>query len=267
MLTVQGFKNAQKIKPWFFGLTVPFSEKFPEFWLSPRKFFHRNFSRTPFGQAHPPIPKYTTRRRAQYVCNTSSPILEQRRFYLQDICEQGSARERKRKTRRRRLNTACSQLAWVRFFCERRTPLTGESTASSRILVLIELAAGIQSAQLLLFLDGLRCPRDEFSLIRELLIDGRESRWLSDALLSVATQKTKPKLGSVWRLKKLESCSGIPASSFEFSAENSENFSVLNWKTTRVTWLILPVVICLSQRLSHACLSTSLIKVKPRMAH
>lgn len=179
----------KKIKPWFFGLTVPFSEKFPEFWLSPRKFFHRNFSRTPFGQAHPPIPKYTTRRRAQYVCNTSSPILEQRRFYLQDICEQGSARERKRKTRRRRLNTACSQLAWVRFFCERRTPLTGESTASSRILVLIELAAGIQSAQLLLFLDGLRCPRDEFSLIRELLIDGRESRWLSDALLSVATQK------------------------------------------------------------------------------
>ena len=36
---------------------------------------------------------------------------------------------------------------------------------------------------------------------------------------------------------------------------------------TRVTWLILPVVICLSQRLSHACLSTSLTKVKPRMAH
>ena len=34
-----------------------------------------------------------------------------------------------------------------------------------------------------------------------------------------------------------------------------------------VTWLILPVVICLSQRLSHACPSTSLTKVKPRMAH
>lgn len=32
-------------------------------------------------------------------------------------------------------------------------------------------------------------------------------------------------------------------------------------------WLILPVVICLSQRLSHACLSTCRIKVKPRMAH
>ena len=32
-------------------------------------------------------------------------------------------------------------------------------------------------------------------------------------------------------------------------------------------WLILPVVICLSQRLSHACPSTSRVKVKPRMAH
>ena len=32
-------------------------------------------------------------------------------------------------------------------------------------------------------------------------------------------------------------------------------------------WLILPVVICLSQRLSHACLSTNLHKVKLRMAH
>ena len=33
------------------------------------------------------------------------------------------------------------------------------------------------------------------------------------------------------------------------------------------TWLILPAVICLSQRLSHACLSTSRLMVKPRMAH
>ena len=33
------------------------------------------------------------------------------------------------------------------------------------------------------------------------------------------------------------------------------------------TWLILPVVICLSQRLSHACLSTNFYIVKPRMAH
>ena len=32
-------------------------------------------------------------------------------------------------------------------------------------------------------------------------------------------------------------------------------------------WLILPVVICLSQRLSHACLSSHPRTVKPRMAH
>ena len=32
-------------------------------------------------------------------------------------------------------------------------------------------------------------------------------------------------------------------------------------------WLILPVVICLSQRLSHACLSSHCFTVKPRMAH
>ena len=35
---------------------------------------------------------------------------------------------------------------------------------------------------------------------------------------------------------------------------------------SQVPWLILPVVICLSQRLSHACLSASRTKVKPRMA-
>ena len=34
-----------------------------------------------------------------------------------------------------------------------------------------------------------------------------------------------------------------------------------------VTWLTLPVVICLSQRLSHACLSISNYTVKLRMAH
>ena len=34
-----------------------------------------------------------------------------------------------------------------------------------------------------------------------------------------------------------------------------------------VTWLILPVVICLSQRLSHACLSISDCTAKLRMAH
>ena len=39
-----------------------------------------------------------------------------------------------------------------------------------------------------------------------------------------------------------------------------------SWKGI-ATWLILPVVICLSQRLSHACLSISFYTVKLRMAH
>ena len=34
-----------------------------------------------------------------------------------------------------------------------------------------------------------------------------------------------------------------------------------------LTWLILPVVICLSQRLSHACLSINFYMVTLRMAH
>ncbi len=34
-----------------------------------------------------------------------------------------------------------------------------------------------------------------------------------------------------------------------------------------VTWLILPAIICLSQRLSHACLSISNYTAKLRMAH
>ena len=36
---------------------------------------------------------------------------------------------------------------------------------------------------------------------------------------------------------------------------------------TNVTWLILPVVICLSKRLSHASLSISDYTVKLRIAH
>lgn len=63
--------------------------------------------------------------------------------------------------------------------------------------------------------------------------------------------------------------------------ENGENASILlkeahAWSSRSgrvrvlcriVTWLILPVVICLSQRLSHACLSISTSTVKLRMAH
>ena len=37
--------------------------------------------------------------------------------------------------------------------------------------------------------------------------------------------------------------------------------------TKAATWLILPVVICLSQRLSHACLSISIYTAKLQTAH
>ena len=40
-----------------------------------------------------------------------------------------------------------------------------------------------------------------------------------------------------------------------------------HWRKTIVTWLILPAIICLSQRLSHACLSISDYTAKLRMAH
>ena len=45
----------------------------------------------------------------------------------------------------------------------------------------------------------------------------------------------------------------VQSSDFEFYSKSCTNL-------TAATWLILPVVICLSQRLSHACLSISIIQ-------
>ena len=50
------------------------------------------------------------------------------------------------------------------------------------------------------------------------------------------------------------------------SPDRSEGSESASCSSDR-TWLILPVVICLSQRLSHACLSISLHTAKLRMAH
>ena len=56
--------------------------------------------------------------------------------------------------------------------------------------------------------------------------------------------------------------SGLAASEASFGARPASE------PTTIATWLILPVVICLSQRLSHACLSMrGLNTLKLRMAH
>ena len=78
----------------------------------------------------------------------------------------------------------------------------------------------------------------------------------------------------VLELKKRENSSRREkrALSLDFSAKET-SCSCSRSKCYRVVvhdeapWLILPVVICLSQRLSHACLSACRIKVKPRMAH
>ena len=61
-----------------------------------------------------------------------------------------------------------------------------------------------------------------------------------------------------------------PASSWRTSSVANGNEPCppcLGTTTKVVTWLILPVVICLSQRLSHACLSISNYTAKLRMAH
>ncbi len=61
--------------------------------------------------------------------------------------------------------------------------------------------------------------------------------------------------------KKIRGFWGVRRVSCSFRPEASDS------SVTLVTWLILPVVICLSQRLSHASLSISICTVKLRKAH
>ena len=68
-----------------------------------------------------------------------------------------------------------------------------------------------------------------------------------------------------WECLCVPSLEALCDSSFlRCAREWRKSFSVCS---TSVTWLILPVVICLSQRLSHACLSISFYTAKLRMAH
>ena len=80
---------------------------------------------------------------------------------------------------------------------------------------------------------------------------GRQSRGF--CRLAVLTLLNKLLL-KVWPMRACESLSlsGVSSRRARGSGE---------------TWLILPVVICLSQRLSHACLSISFYTAKLRMAH
>ena len=79
-----------------------------------------------------------------------------------------------------------------------------------------------------------------------------------DAHTVVATRRRRP-----WSLLFSAAAGVVCARAANLSPARPRAWS----SRTVVTWLILPVVICLSQRLSHACLSISLSTVKPRMAH
>ena len=57
-----------------------------------------------------------------------------------------------------------------------------------------------------------------------------------------------------WSRQQPVCCSG-DEKELDFLRERASDLSFFPVLFTRVTWLILPVVICLSQRLSHACLS------------
>ena len=61
--------------------------------------------------------------------------------------------------------------------------------------------------------------------------------------------------------------STLPSSAGNLKPRRGDCASVTLRRVKIPTWLILPVVICLSQRLSHACLSISLYTAKLRMAH
>ena len=117
------------------------------------------------------------------------------------------------------------------------------------------------STHTLLFLGGLHSPCEGNTCRGLMLIptDG-QSRWLSDCSNTVLFEPP-----GAW-------CAVLRVARYclnDYSGPLADVcwLAVLLCQFRRDTWLILPVVICLSQRLSHACLSTSLIKVKPRMAH
>jgi hypothetical protein len=58
---------------------------------------------------------------------------------------------------------------------------------------------------------------------------------------------------SAWELPSFELHRVVDHETNSSDTDPSEGWCAYSWKV--VTWLILPVVICLSQRLSHACLS------------
>ena len=97
--------------------------------------------------------------------------------------------------------------------------------------------------------------------------------WISCLLVLATRLGSQQKALSVSPLRRVVACVWVrPTPRLVASQDTSEErsfvvFQPLTQRLLRATWLILPVVICLSQRLSHACLSISDYTVKLRMAH
>ena len=95
-----------------------------------------------------------------------------------------------------------------------------------------------------------------------------QSRWVYESLQSLSTHMPGHVV-MIWRGIALWEHLSMKS----FIAEWLIRVCLLLWERwmskiqSIQTWLILPVVICLSQRLSHACLSMSFYTVKLRMAH
>ena len=106
------------------------------------------------------------------------------------------------------------------------------------------------------------------------------ARELHAASSSIAQLGEKDGRGHLERITGAEACSSARSRGFAADDAQQRSLGVRFPEDGRSShsrggeprrsiaiWLILPVVICLSQRLSHACLSTNLHMVKLRMAH
>ena len=101
--------------------------------------------------------------------------------------------------------------------------------------------------------------------------------WPNDAPIYPDRWCGRCRFGKSFNLKVLQLISEWkPQSRSEFPRERCLSDGVGSHRSVEIllppftkiaTWLILPVVIRLSQRLSHACLSINLYTVKLRMAH
>ena len=140
---------------------------------------------------------------------------------------------------------ACRPVAALDSFCTAVAQLQWNSLDRSLRRLCCVKGFYLSDWKKFLWRDGLRSPCDRFSCISKSIY----KRMKETTLVVGVAQSTWKKADFVWRFWPCShGCSRFP-------------------KSKLATWLILPVVICLSQRLSHACLSTSQSKVKPRMAH